>query len=227
MIQILLIEDDESLGDTIAVRLGKEGYKVLWTKSTEETVSQASHFFPDLVLIDIRLPDGNGLDLPEKLGLTVPFLFLSAEANAENRLRGIELGAMEFLPKPFHFRELLLRIKRLSTQVRPKSYLCDGREIHLASYSIKGKDKTNFPISEREARLLELLLSEKDKVLSREEIRDRVLGKDRFPTLRTIDNSIVRLRDLLGARAIRNVRGVGYQFVGQLRQLSPSGNPKT
>lgn len=220
---ILLIEDDEGLGRTIQERLTKEGYTLFWAKNKAIGVQDFHSHKPDLLIIDLRLPDGSGFLIPKELGLTsqkVPFLFLTAEAGAENRLKGFELGAVEFIPKPFHLKELLLRLEKLTEVLQKKNFFrlwkAGDATIDLEAFSVQRDDEV-FSLTEREAKLLRLLLENRQKVLSRDEILDQIVGESAFPSLRTIDNSIVRLREILGDESIRNVRGVGYQFVGSVQ----------
>lgn len=220
---ILLIEDDEGLGRTIQERLTKEGYTLFWAKNKATGVQVFHSHKPDLLIIDLRLPDGSGFLIPKELGLTsqkVPFLFLTAEAGAENRLKGFELGAVEFIPKPFHLKELLLRLEKLTEVLQKKNFFrlwkAGDATIDLEAFSVQRDDEV-FSLTEREAKLLRLLLENRQKVLSRDEILDQIVGESAFPSLRTIDNSIVRLREILGDESIRNVRGVGYQFVGSVQ----------
>lgn len=114
--KLLLVEDDRSLGETLQERLQKEGYEVFWTVSAIFAKKLVKDEKPHLILLDVRLPDGDGFTLAEELKETKdcpPFLFLTAQAGAPERLRGFELGAEEFIPKPFHLKELLLRVKHV------------------------------------------------------------------------------------------------------------------
>ncbi|TGM48268.1 DNA-binding response regulator [Leptospira biflexa] len=223
--RILLVEDDEGLGETLKERLEQDKYRVEWAK----TISEAENLYRpnafDLVVLDLRLPDGNGFDLAEmivKKEKNLPFLFLTAQAGAQERLRGFELGAAEFIPKPFHLKEFLIRLERVISLTRPhygQKWKMDTKEIHLDSFLIKNEDGTSTLLSKRDCSLLALLLTDPAKVFSRSEILDFIVGEDSFPTERTIDNAIVRLRDALGEGSIRNVRGVGYQWIGPLQPL--------
>lgn len=221
---LMLVEDDEGLGETIKDRLLKEGYFVDWAKTfkSAEEMFFGKNF--DLVILDLRLPDGNGFDLAKilrKQKPNVPFLFLTAQAGAKERLLGFELGALEFIPKPFHLKEFMIRLERVLSQTKPNfglKWLSGENEIHLDSFEVK-TPKLTIPLSKRDCALLQLLLSNQSKVFSRSEILDVLVGEESFPTERTIDNAIVRLRDALGEACIRNVRGVGYQWTGPIQAL--------
>ncbi|MDZ4786402.1 MAG: response regulator transcription factor [bacterium] len=223
MKSILLIEDDSSLGATLKERLEKEDFKVSWAKLKSEAEDLISRFKFDLVILDIGLPDGNGFDIAKKIKTkdTTPFIFVTAMNTAEYRLTGYELGADEYIPKPFHLKELLLRIRKvLGSEVKLEKIIKLGDlVIDLEAMTIVYADgKVEYPTS-RDFSILKFLIQVAPKVISREEILKEVCSEssETAPTLRTIDNSIVRLRQLLGDnhKCIRSVRGIGYQFIAQ------------
>lgn len=218
MRKILLVEDDLSLGETLRDRLSKD-YDVFWARNFEEAWS---YFLKnrdlDLAILDVGLPDGSGFDLAKKMTQesTVLFLFLTAQADAESRLQGFELGAEEFIPKPFHLKELLIRVKHvLELHVPNKEVALDECTLNFTDMSVKKKDgKIEYPPL-TDMKILQLLIDRSPRVLSRDEIINEVWGVDKMPSHRTIDNIIVRLRQLLGIdgeKNIRSVRGVGYQW---------------
>lgn len=218
MRKILLVEDDTSLGETLTDRLKKE-YDVSWAKSLSEgwtTFNQNKDF--DLILLDVGLPDGTGFELAAKIRQisNVLFLFLTAQADAESRLKGFELGAQEYIPKPFHLKELLIRVKHVLDAHAP------AREVELETCTV---NFTNMTVQKKsgqieyppvtDLKILQLLIEKSPRVLSRDEIMNEIWGVDKNPSHRTIDNIIVRLRQLLGddgEKHIRSVRGVGYQW---------------
>lgn len=218
MRRILLVEDDLSLGETLRDRLSKD-YDVFWARNFEEAWS---YFLKnrdlDLAILDVGLPDGSGFDLAKKMTQesTLLFLFLTAQADAESRLQGFELGAEEFIPKPFHLKELLIRVKHvLELHVPNKEVALDECTLNFTDMSVKKKDgKIEYPPL-TDMKILQLLIDRSPRVLSRDEIINEVWGVDKMPSHRTIDNIIVRLRQLLGTDGenhIRSVRGVGYQW---------------
>lgn len=223
--KILLVEDDPSLGETIRERLEKEGYEIHWAETLADARRALSEFQPDLVILDLRLPDGSGFRLAEDMKKMISppaFLFLTAQAGAPERLKGFELGAEEFIPKPFHLKEFMIRLKRVlekSTRIRAKKRLQHrGYEIQLDSFAIITPEGEKRELTKRDCLLLDLLIKNRDRAISRDEILDQLWGEDQFPTNRTVDNSIVRLRQALDDNkneAIRSVRGVGYQWVGE------------
>jgi DNA-binding response OmpR family regulator len=216
---ILLVEDDISLGETLKERLSKE-YDVQWAQNVHEAkeVLQRSTSL-DLVILDIGLPDGSGFDIAEFISeknLFPLFIFLTAQADAEARLKGFELGAEEFIPKPFHLKELLSRVKHVLDLHAPHLEVAiEGTVINFSMMSVK---KSNGQIEYppiTDLKILQLLIEKSPRVVSRDEIINAVWGVDKNPSHRTIDNTIVRLRQLIGEKGesyIRSVRGVGYQW---------------
>lgn len=221
--KLLLVEDDDSLGATLKERLEKENYVVDWEKTFSSAKMKLESVLYDLVLLDVGLPDGNGFDLA-KLTRS-PFLFMTAMNTAENRLDAYEMGAQEFIPKPFHLRELLIRVQHV-LDAHPVLHVLqfDGFSIDMDQMKVfvvdaSGEQKQEV-LQSRDYQLLKLLIEEAHKVHSRDEILDRIWGEDKFPSNRTVDNAIVRLRQIVGnAEAIRSVRGVGYQWA--LTQIQP------
>lgn len=218
MRKILLVEDDASLGQTLHERLGKE-YTVTWcttvTDALEKFNSERSF---DLVILDVGLPDGTGFELAKKLKSisSVLFIFLTAQADAESRLQGFELGAEEYIPKPFHLKELLLRVKHvLAAHVQTREIEFESCTVNFTTMTVQKKSgEIEYP-SVTDLKILQFLIEKSPRVLSRDEIMNEVWGIDKNPSHRTIDNIIVRLRHMLGAdgeKYIRSVRGVGYQW---------------
>jgi DNA-binding response OmpR family regulator len=222
MKRILLVEDDVSLGRTLTERLKQETYEVQWARSVKE----ATDVFKkekkwDLVILDVGLPDGLGFDLAENFSKnsTVQFLFLTAQADAESRLRGFELGAQEYIPKPFHLKELLLRVSHIFESHESKNILhLSDCSVDFSEMSVKRKNgKIEYPALS-EMKVLQFLFASSPKILSRDEIIDEVWGVDKNPSHRSVDNIILRLRQLLGVdgeNKIRSVRGVGYQWLNE------------
>lgn len=216
--KVLLVEDDVSLGETLCERLIKEGYDVTWVETQTDGVRTFSEKAFDLVLLDVGLPDGSGFDLARKIRekKAVPLVFMTAMNTAEHRLEGYEIGAEEFIPKPFHLKELLLRLKHVLENHAAAHVLTVGsKTIDFDAQAVVSRTGDREFIAARDFQLLKLLIDSAPKVLSRDEILDQVWGEDKFPNHRTVDNSIVRLRQALGddgGKHIRSVRGVGYQW---------------
>jgi DNA-binding response OmpR family regulator len=237
MKRLLLVEDDQLLAETLRERLQKEGYFVEWVDRAEMAarvlVEQDFH----LVLLDLGLPDGHGFDLAQRLReiprqIHTPFLFLTAMNSAEHRLQGYELGAEEFIPKPFHLREVLLRVKHvLDNHVKAQIWAEADLELDWDALEVRSwRDGTwkREVLHPRDAKLLRLLVERSPAVVSRDEILDRVWGEEAFPSSRTVDNSMVRLRQAFGepqAGRLKSVRGVGYQFDRRVDHRPDGRNP--
>ena len=220
MKRLLLVEDDRSLGATLHERLLREPYDVVWVETKQRALKQLREGLWDLVILDIGLPDGSGFELARHIKETtpVPIMFMTALSTAEHRLEGFEIGAEEFVPKPFHLRELLLRVKHVLDRYPVRHQIsCNGRVIELESRVIVQPDGRREHPAARDFDLLQLLITSSPAVTSRNQILDVLWGEDKFLNQRTIDNMIVRLRQSLGdtnSTFIRSVRGIGYQWCG-------------
>lgn len=221
--KLLLVEDDRSLGATLRERLQKAGYEATWVDSLNKARAAFAGSKFDLLILDVGLPDGSGFEFAREIRGTsgVPFIFVTARATAEDRLEGYDLGAVEYIPKPFHLREFILRVEHaLSSHALPPQLNFEDVSVDVASMSLVRKDGRAERLPSRDFRLLQLLIERSPQVVSRDEILNSLWGEDRFPSTRTIDNAIVRLRQALGEKAglkLRSVRGVGYQWEGESR----------
>jgi two-component system, OmpR family, phosphate regulon response regulator PhoB len=222
MARVLLVEDDASLGQTLAERLERDGVEVVWVRTIAAGEARALENHWDLAIIDIRLPDGSGLGLARRIkrSTTMPVMFMTALNSAENRLEGYEIGADEYLPKPFHLKEFLLRVRHVLSTQRPARVVRSGGltiDLNALAVDVPGQDR--LFLQTRDGKVLAMLLDAAPRVVDRSEILDGAWGEDRFPTPRAVDNAIVRLRQALGdseGRLIRSVRGVGYQWAGEV-----------
>lgn len=218
MIRLLLLEDDASLGETLKERLEKENYSVKWATNCATAAKWTETESFDLVILDIGLPDGSGLDFAKSFREkhSTPFLFVTAQNNAEIRLEGFEIGAEEFIPKPFHLKELLLRVRHILENHRAqKTIRVNGRTLDMMAMCVIYPDGKKEFLQAKDFKTLEFLIQQSPRVVSRDEILNEVWGADKFPSNRTVDNTIVRLRQALDDRDgdwIRSVRGVGYQW---------------
>jgi two-component system phosphate regulon response regulator PhoB len=224
MKRLLLVEDDRSLGATLCERLQREKYDVAWAETKQRALKKLSEGLWDLVILDIGLPDGSGFELARHIKGTssLPVMFMTALSTAEHRLEGFEIGAEEFIPKPFHLQELLLRVKHVldSHPVR-RRISCNGRVIDLETRVIIQPDNRREHPAARDFELLQLLITSSPRVISRNQILDELWGEDKFLNQRTVDNMVVRLRQLLGdteSECIRSVRGIGYQWHGEAEE---------
>lgn len=219
MRRILLVEDDKSLGETLKERLSKE-YHVHWAQSVlaaKDILNREKGL--DLVILDLGLPDGTGFEVADHIraqNLHPLFIFLTAQADAEARLRGFEVGAEEFIPKPFHLKELLMRVKHVLDLHAVQSEIeIEGLVINFTTLSVKkSTGEIEYP-PVTDLKILQFLIERSPRAVSRDEIINEVWGLDKNPSHRTIDNTMVRLRQLIGEKGesyIRSVRGVGYQW---------------
>ena len=220
MKRLLLVEDDRSLGATLNERLLREKYQVAWVETKKSALKKLSEGLWDLVILDIGLPDGSGFELARQIkqNTSLPIMFMTALSTAEHRLEGFEIGAEEFIPKPFHLRELLLRVQHVLENHPVLHHVsCHGRTVDLDNRAIVQPDGRREHPAARDFDLLQLLITSSPRVISRNQILDVLWGEDKFLNQRTIDNMVVRLRQLLGdtnSTCIRSVRGVGYQWCG-------------
>jgi DNA-binding response OmpR family regulator len=228
--RLLLVEDDSSLGETLHERLEKEGYAVEWCETLGSAEKAAENVNFDLIILDVNLPDGSGFDFARAVReqkKATPFIFVTAMNSAEHRLEGYEIGAEEYVPKPFHLKELLLRIRHVLDTHPSEALTVLGvvnerlqvgeRTIDFNARAVVGADSAQEFLQTRDFELLRFLIDSAPRVLSRDEILDVIWGEDKFPSTRTVDNAIVRLRQSLQdseASLIRSVRGVGYQWLG-------------
>ncbi len=216
MPRVLLIEDDASLGQTLAERLEKDGLTVTRARSVREARGAFAAGPWDLAIVDVKLPDGSGFGLARELRgrSTAPIMFMTALNSAENRLEGFEIGADEYLPKPFHLKEFMLRVRHVLGRHRPAQLVQAGAsEIDFGAMTVT-RGTSRVQLQARDCQVLKMLIDASPRVVARAEVLDRVWGEHRFPTPRGVDNAIVRLRQALedDDRLIRSVRGVGYQW---------------
>jgi DNA-binding response OmpR family regulator len=218
MKKILLVEDDLTLGEVLKSELLKE-YQVTLSRTKREALESLKKDRFDLLILDIQLPDGTGLEIAESFqGENHPhFLFLTAQSDPEVRLRGYEAGAEDFIPKPFHLKEVLLRVKHvLQAHVMAPTLELPQASVQLQSFSVHWKNgKIDYP-PVKDMMILKLLVERSPAAVSRDEIINLVWGEDKEMSHRSIDNAILRLRQILGDENetwIRSVRGVGYQWI--------------
>jgi DNA-binding response OmpR family regulator len=221
MARVLLVEDDSSLGRTLCERLQKENLDVTWAQTVGAADAALASGRWDLAILDVTLPDGSGFGLARQIKRSslIPVMFMTALNSAENRLEGFESGADEYLPKPFHLKEFMLRVRHvLATQRVPEVLNAQGRQIDLTALSVITPDGERSFLQVRDARVLKLLIAAAPSAVDRSEILDRVWGQDQYPTTRAVDNSIVRIRQALqdeDGGLIRSVRGIGYQWTAE------------
>lgn len=223
MKKIALVEDDSDLFALLKYNLEKEGFAFVGTQTGKNVIEMCRRERPDLILLDIMLPDSDGLDICKGIRnhpelAHTPIIFLTARASETDRIVGLELGANDYIVKPFFIRELIARIKiQFRTQTVPARTLKSaGLELDRTSCRVR-LNGSELSLTATEFRLLEFLMSRPGVVFSREQLLDAVWGHDRAVTDRTVDVYILRLRqkteaDPQNPKLIRSVRGFGYSF---------------
>jgi DNA-binding response OmpR family regulator len=214
---VLVVEDEERIASFLSKGLEDAGYSVAWVGTGGEALDVVQQSRPDLVLLDLGLPDIDGCDVLlrlRELEPPCPAIVLTARGELPDRIRGFDLGADDYLPKPFAFPELLARIRAVLRRGRQGSVV-ERRGVRLdlrtRSVSAGGRDR---PLSPKEARLLEVFLSRPGEVLSRTELLSRVWRLDFDPGSNLVDVYVSSLRRKLGDACIQTVRGAGYRFAG-------------
>jgi len=223
MKKIVLIEDDTDLFSLLKYNLEKEGFQMAGSQTGKGAIELCRRERPDLILLDIMLPDSDGLDICKGIRshaelAHIPVIFLTARATETDRIVGLELGANDYIVKPFFVRELIARIKiQFRSQGAPQRTLkAGGLEVDRESLRVK-LNETALQLTATEFKLLEFLMTRPGIVFSREQLLDSVWGHDRAVTDRTVDVYILRLRqkiedDPAAPVFIRSVRGFGYSF---------------
>lgn len=216
--QILLVEDDNDLAQSLTEYLQQEGFAVT-TAATAKAAQEIGIEAADLVILDWMLPDGAGIDLIRQWraqGLQTPILLLTARADLVDRVVGLELGANDYMTKPFEPRELLARLRvqmRMQQQTVPDNKVLRCAEIELNTVTREVRFKNHaLELSRQEFSLLKLFLENPNRVFSREEILHQAWGYDSFPTTRTIDTHVLQLRQKTSAQLFETVRGIGYRL---------------
>ena len=228
MKKILVIEDDADLFSLLKYNLEKEGFALTGLQTGKGAVDLCRQVRPDLILLDIMLPDSDGLDICKSIRkdpdlAAIPIIFLTARASETDRIVGLELGANDYVVKPFFVRELIARIKIHFRGQPPVSKLLKSGDLELdrarCRVHLSGQE---LSLTATEFRLLEFLMSRPGVVFSREQLLDAVWGHDRAVTDRTVDVYILRLRQKIeadeSAPFIRSVRGFGYSFNTEVPQ---------
>lgn len=220
---ILVIDDDESLRETIAVLLEREGFRALLAPDGKSGIDQAILSRPQLILVDLRLPDTSGFEICRKLrssGITTPIIALSAVGDEIDKVLLLETGADDYVVKPFGTRELLARIRaviRRSNAETPKLIGFGDIQIDLDRRIITRKDQ-EIRFTPAEYALLVYFVQNPDRPLSRDMILNSVWGYESFPNTRTVDAHVLKLRQKLEAdpnvpRHFLTLHKVGYRFL--------------
>ena len=229
MRKIALVEDDADLYALVKYNLEKEGFGVIGAQTGRGVLELCRRERPDLILLDIMLPDSDGLEICKGIRqhpelAHIPVIFLTARASETDRIVGLELGANDYIVKPFFVRELIARVKiqfRGQTNVN-RVLKAAALELDRSSCEVR-LEGAPLTLTATEFRLLEFLMSRPGVVFSREQLLDAVWGHDRAVTDRTVDVYILRLRQKIEADPanpllIRSVRGFGYSFNNTVQQ---------
>lgn len=223
--RILVVDDESHLADGIRENLAAEGYETEVAYDGAEGLRAAESEPFDLAIVDIMMPELDGLELCTRLraaGVQTPVLFLTVRGAPEDRIRGFEAGGDDYLTKPFHLKELLLRVAAILRRSRwyaeaEPALEFGGNRIDFRTYQARAWDGSEHSLTHKEAMIVHALAERTAEIVTREDILDRVWGYEVFPSTRTIDNFIVRIRKRFEKNPeaplhFHTVRGVGYRF---------------
>jgi two-component system alkaline phosphatase synthesis response regulator PhoP len=229
--QVLVVEDDPHLAAGVMENLRAEGYEVSVAPDGEQALTWLAQHSCALVVLDVMLPGADGLCVCRTLrarGNTTPVLFLTARGDPADRVRGLEAGGDDYLAKPFHLQEFLLRVRailrrwdwyRAASATSATAVLSfGGNEVDFRAFRARAWNGEAQELTEKEAMILKVLAEQPGQIVSREDLLERVWGYDVFPSTRTVDNFILRLRkrfekDPANPRHFLTVWGVGYRFL--------------
>ena len=229
--QVLVVEDDPHLAAGVAENLRAEGYQVSMAPDGELALTWLAQNGCALIILDVMLPGADGLSVCRALrarGDTTPVLFLTARGDPADRVRGLEAGGDDYLAKPFHLQEFLLRVRAIQRRwdwYRSASATSatavlrfGGNEVDFRAFRARAWNGEAQELTEKEAMILKVLAEHAGQIVSREDLLERVWGYDVFPSTRTVDNFILRLRkrferDQANPRHFLTVWGVGYRFL--------------
>jgi DNA-binding response OmpR family regulator len=218
--QLLLVEDEESIGSLVRAYLEQSGYRVAWVRSGEEALSNLDQLAPRLVILDIGLPGADGFDVCRDIRTrsAVPILMLTARDEEADRVAGLEVGADDYVSKPFSPRELAARVKAVLRRSEPAAPLLQRFEVGDLVLDPQAREVTvagePVELTGKEFDLLAYLLENAGIVVSRDQLLDRVWGMTYAGGTRTVDVHVAQLRRKLGRPdSIRTFRGSGYKAV--------------
>lgn len=225
--KILIIEDEEDLVKGLKLNLADEGYEVDWASNGLEGLRKAIEETPDLIILDIMLPKMNGLDICRELrqkNISIPIIMLTAKGEEIDKVVGLEIGADDYMTKPFSIRELLARIKAHLRREKkegkkvPDVHNFGDVEIDFVHFKVRRKGK-ELDLTSLEIEILRYFIAHRGEVVKREALLDKIWGYEKYPTTRTIDNHILKLRKKIEEypahpKYILSVYGEGYRFMG-------------
>jgi len=220
--RIALVEDEPDIAGLVASFLRKEGYKVDAFPAADRFLRSLQRHVPDLLLLDLMLPDADGFEVCKVLKKSeawsrVPIIIMTAKAEESDKILGLELGADDYVTKPFSFKELAARIKAVLRRSGPQDFsrpIEIGKLLHidLEKYETRVNGES-LELTSTEFKILAFLASKRGRVFSRDQILDHLWGQEKIVLDRTVDVHIKNLREKLGpaGRLIQNIRGVGYK----------------
>lgn len=220
--KILIVDDDLHIAELISLYMMKDGYETEEVYDGREAIKKAESFQPDLILLDLMLPGMDGYQVCTEIRKTsrVPIIMLTAKGETFDKVLGLELGADDYIVKPFDPKELVARVKAVLRRYEPKQeedknvLKFDGLEINLSNYSVSYNGKSlDFPPKEFE--LLSFLAQHPNRVFTREQLLDRIWGYEYVGDTRTVDVHVKRLREKIKDKenwSIATVWGIGYKF---------------
>ncbi|BBM84278.1 response regulator transcription factor [Candidatus Uabimicrobium amorphum] len=221
--KILVIEDEKDMQEVICDNLQFENYTVATANDGEEGLHKILHTNPDLIILDIMLPKKNGIEICKEIrnqSITTPILFLTARASEIDRVLGLEIGGDDYLCKPFFMRELLARVKvllRRTQKSSPSKTLHIGKSVvDLQRFTVCNNGQQH-EMSHYEVDIIQLLFAHRGQVVDRNTILDKIWGVDAYPSNRTVDNYIVKIRKKIEPNPNKpkyfiTVHGVGYKL---------------
>ena len=224
--RILVVDDESDVTELLEYKLEQEGYRVATLNDPLACIAKVREFEPELVLLDIMMPELSGIQLcriirADPITKEIPIIFLSARGEVEDRIKGLEAGAEDYISKPFNTNELLLRTSKMLRRSGSRSEPAGQSRIEIAGVVIDEDlhqltvDGKNVILTATEFRLLMLLMERKGRVQTRDHLLVNVWQYDTDIETRTVDTHIRRVREKLGQHAhmIETVRGVGYRAV--------------
>lgn len=223
--KILIVEDEKNLGDTLHDYLNSLGPQTFLASNAKEAQDIFDKQHPDIILMDIGLPDGDGLSLAKKMRQersNVILFFVSAQNDPQVRVEGLEIGADDYITKPFALKELIYRLTKAikmqeDNQGQADEIVLGALKIWFKRYQVQDAHQQIINLSQKECEILKILYQRKNEAVEREEIINRVWGEDKFPSNRTVDNYIVKLRkwsetDPDKTIEIQTIRAIGYKL---------------
>ena len=231
--RVLIVEDERDLSRVVAYNFQKEGFDVVVAFTGEQALRATKEERFDLVLLDLMLPDISGIEVCKKLKQSpqtsqIPIVMVTAKGEEVDRVVGFELGADDYVVKPFSVRELILRVRSILRRAEgaaqaPERFEAGTLRVDRAAHRVWVEDK-EVSLTALELRLLVMLYDRRGRVQSRELLLDEVWGADTDVTSRNVDTHVKRVREKLGPAGeyIETVRGVGYRFRAEPGELSPS-----